>query len=80
MRPNLLADKTFYPLFSVEEINKLVAGGIPFRDAYKIVGNSLNEGTFNPARELNHTHEGSINNLCNEQIAEMMHKVVGQLH
>lgn len=80
MRPNLLADKTLDPLFSLEEINKLVAGGIPFRDAYKIVGNSLNEGTFNPARELNHTHEGSINNLCTKEIAEAMHKVLAQLH
>jgi argininosuccinate lyase len=79
VRPNLLADKTFDPLFSVEEINKLVVSGIPFRDAYKIVGNSFNEGTFNPARELNHTHEGSINNLCTEQIAEMMRKVVEQM-
>jgi argininosuccinate lyase len=80
VRPNLLSDKTFDPLFSVEEINKLVVSGIPFRDAYKIVGNSFNEGTFNPARELNHTHEGSINNLCTKEIAEMMHKVVAQLH
>ena len=80
VRHNLLADKTFDPLFSVEEINKLVVSGIPFRDAYKIVGNSFNEGTFNPARELNHTHEGSINNLCTKEIAEMMRKVVTQLH
>jgi len=80
VRHNLLADKTFDPLFSVEEINKLVVSGIPFRDAYKIVGNSFNEGTFNPARELNHTHEGSINNLCTKEIAEMMRKVVAQLH
>lgn len=79
VKPNLLADKTFDPLFSVEEINKLVVSGIPFRDAYKIVGNNFNEGTFNPSRELSHTHEGSINNLCTEQIAEMMRKVVEQM-
>jgi argininosuccinate lyase len=74
VRKDILNDSKFNDLFSVEEINRLVVGGMAFRDAYKVVGNSINEGTFNPERKLAHTHEGSINRLCNEEIAAMMHK------
>ncbi len=72
VRKDILNDAKFNDLFSVEEINKLVVGGMAFRDAYKVVGNSINAGTFNPERKLAHTHEGSINRLCNEEIAAMM--------
>ena len=79
VRPDILNDDRFNPLFSVEEINKLVVGGMPFRDAYKVVGNSIKEGTFNPERKLLHTHEGSINRLCNEEIKKMMEEVISRL-
>jgi argininosuccinate lyase len=78
VRQDILNDDQFNPLFSVEEINKLVVSGIPFRDAYKIVGQSIYEGTFNPERKLQHTHEGSINNLCNAEIKSMMAEVISR--
>ena len=78
VRPDILNDDRFNPLFSVEEINKLVVGGMPFRDAYKVVGNSINQGSFNPERTLAHTHEGSINNLCNAEIKGVMEKVMSR--
>lgn len=77
VRKDILADEKFNDLFSVEEINKLVVSGVPFRDGYKVVGNSINQGTFTPERILAHTHEGSINNLCNAEIKGMMEKVMG---
>jgi len=63
-------------LFSVEEVNKLVQKGTPFRDAYKIVGKSIVDGNFNPDKKVNHTHEGSINNLCLKEIKEKMEKAL----
>jgi argininosuccinate lyase len=73
---DILNDDKFNHLFSVEEINKLVVNGIPFRDAYKQVGNAINEGNFNPEKNLQHVHEGSISRLCNEEIKLMMHRVM----
>jgi argininosuccinate lyase len=78
IRKDILNDKQFDPLFSVEEINKLVVNGIPFRDAYKQVGTAINENKFKPSHELNHTHEGSINNLGTNEIREMMDKSYSQ--
>ncbi len=72
VKKNLLADEQYKYLFSVEEVNKLVLLGVPFRDAYKKVGGEIDEGRFNYSTEVNHTHEGSIGNLCTTQIAEMM--------
>jgi len=74
VRKDILKDKQFDHLFSVEEINKLVVSGVPFRDAYKKVGADINEGNFNPSHKENHTHEGSINNLCTEEIRNLMEK------
>jgi len=62
-------------LFSVEEVNKLVLSGVPFRDAYKVVGRQIEAGDFNPTTTVQHTHEGSIGNLCTPQIQEKMKKV-----
>lgn len=69
VKTNLLADPKFDHLFSVEAVNQLVQSGIPFRDAYKQVGSDIETGTFAPNRNLHHTHEGSIGNLCNQAIA-----------
>jgi argininosuccinate lyase len=75
VKEDLLDDKKYDLLFSVEALNKLVNEGVAFRDAYQIIGNQIQEGTFNFKREaLHHTHEGSIGNLClDEIILEMKH-------
>jgi argininosuccinate lyase len=64
-----ILDKNIYSyLFSVEEVNKEVLSGVPFREAYKKVGIAIAEGKFNPDRNVSHTHQGSIGNLCNDKI------------
>lgn len=69
---DILSDEKYSYLFSVEEVNRLVLEGMPFRDAYKAVGKSIAGGTFAHAKEIHHTHEGSIGNLCNEEIRQKM--------
>lgn len=69
---NLLADDRYKFVFSVEDVNKLVMQGIPFRDAYKQVGAQINAGNYHPTREVKHTHAGSLGNLCLDEIAEKM--------
>ena len=66
---HILDDPKYAHLFSVEEVNRLVLSGVPFRDAYKIVGKQIEAGSFSPETTVNHTHEGSIGNLCNDKIA-----------
>ncbi len=72
VKENILKDDQYKFLFSVEEVNKLVLGGMPFRDAYKKVGLDIEQGNYNPAKEVSHTHEGSIGNLNNKQVERMM--------
>ena len=60
----------------MEEVNKLVLQGIPFRDAYKQVGTAIEAGTFTHTNQVHHVHEGSIGNLCNEQIRTMMQQTL----
>ena len=67
---HILDDPKYSYLFSVEEVNRLVLSGTPFRDAYKIVGKQIEDGNFNPEIKVQHSHEGSIGNLCNDKIAE----------
>lgn len=67
---NILDDDKYNYLFSVEEVNKLVLQGIPFRDAYRQIGNQIENETFKPEKNVNHTHEGSIGNLCLESISK----------
>jgi argininosuccinate lyase len=62
VKENILADEKYKYLFSVEEVNKLVLQGVPFRDAYKQVGMAIEEGKFHHTGDVNHTHEGSIGN------------------
>jgi argininosuccinate lyase len=78
---NILQDKKYTYLFSVEKVNELVNKGIPFRDAYVQVGNMINEGNFqfDPSQSLKHTHEGSIGNLCNEEIVSEMKKIASAI-
>jgi argininosuccinate lyase len=70
--PQILEDPKYQYLFSVEEVNKLVHAGMPFRDAYKKVGQAIEEGTYTYSTLVSHTHEGSIGNLCTSQIASQM--------
>ena len=71
---NILDDPKYMYLFTVEEVNRRVLEGMPFRDAYKSVGIEVNEGKFQFSGELNHTHKGSIGNLCTAEIKEKMKK------
>lgn len=76
VKQNLLNNEQYKYLFSVEEVNKLVLQGVPFRDAYKKVGLAIEEGRFEYSASVNHTHEGSIGNLCTQQIAEAMQEAI----
>lgn len=80
VKEDILKDEKYKYLFSVEAVNQLVNEGITFRDAYVQVGNDINNGTFSfdYTKELNHTHEGSIGNLCNEEISAAMEKVISK--
>jgi argininosuccinate lyase len=76
VKKNILKNKKYTYLFSVEEVNALVIKGIPFRDAYKKVGQDIENQTFTTDRKVHHTHEGSIGNLCNTQIKKKMTKIL----
>ena len=77
VKENILTDEKYKYLFSVEAVNDLVNKGIPFREAYQQVGNAINKGEFEyDLQQLHHTHEGSIGNLCSEEITEEMGKVL----
>jgi argininosuccinate lyase len=78
VKSNILDDEKYKYLFSVEAVNELVNKGIPFREAYKEVGNQIEKGEFNfdYKKQLHHVHEGSIGNLCNKEIVEVMDDVI----
>jgi argininosuccinate lyase len=78
VKTDILNDPKYAYLFSVEEVNKRALNGLPFRDAYKQVGLEIEQGNFNPEKTVNHTHEGSIGNLCNAQIAAAMDKLIAE--
>ncbi len=75
VRRDILDNAMYDPMFSVEEVNRLAAAGMPFRDAYKKVGLEIEAGTFRPDKDIHHTHEGSIGNLCNDRIEALMQQV-----
>lgn len=72
----ILDDSKYDLIFSVEEVNKRTLAGTPFRDAYKQVGLEIEAGNFTPDKQIEHTHEGSIGNLCNAQIQALMQNVL----
>jgi argininosuccinate lyase len=76
VREDILDNPMYDPMFSVEEVNRLAAEGMPFRDAYKKVGLDIEAGTFRPNKDIHHTHEGSIGNLCNDRIAALMQQTL----
>ena len=75
---NILDDKRYDYLFSVEEVNRLVLEGVPFRDAYKKVGLDIEAGQFVPDKNVQHTHEGSIGHLCNDEICAYRDEIMSQ--
>jgi argininosuccinate lyase len=78
VRKDILSAEKYKYVFSVERVNQLVNQGIPFRQAYQQVGNDIEKGTFqfDPSQPLDHTHEGSIGNLCNAEISREMDRVL----
>ncbi len=77
---HILDDPRYDLMFSVEEVNRRAASGTPFRDAYKQVGLEIEAGRFVPVKEVRHTHEGSIGNLCTDRIAALMDNVLREFH
>jgi len=75
---SILEDPKYDYLFSVDTLNELVLTGMPFRDAYKQMGQEINAGTFSPKRDIKHTHEGSLGNLCLAEINKKMDKITGK--
>ena len=73
---HILDNPIYDNMFSVEEVNRLAREGMPFRDAYKKVGLDIEAGNFTPDKNIRHTHEGSIGNLCNDKIEALMQNVV----
>ena len=77
IKDNILDDEKYIYLYSVEEVNRLVLNGMPFRDAYKEVGRQIESGTFDPPREVKHTHEGSIGNLNLKEVNAKWERIWG---
>jgi len=80
VKKDLLKNEQYQYLFSVEEVNKLVLQGVPFRDAYKQIGNDIDKGKFTYSPSPSHTHEGSIGNLQHQQVILMMDKVMSRFN
>lgn len=78
IKKDILQDARYQPLFSVEAVNKLVQEGVPFRDAYRQVGLSIEEGRYTWSGSISHTHEGSIGQLCNQTIAASLQTILGR--
>ena len=76
VREDILDNPMYDPMFSVETVNKLASEGLPFREAYKKVGLDIEAGTFRPDKNIHHTHEGSIGNLCNDRIQALMNTLL----
>lgn len=77
---HILDDDKYLYIFSVEEVNRLAREGMPFRDAYKKVGLDIEAGNFTPDKNIHHTHEGSIGNLCNDRIQALMQSLLDGFH
>lgn len=78
IKENILTDEKYKYVFSVEEVNKRVLQGLPFRDAYKEIGMAIEEGRFTYTTQINHVHEGSIGNLCTDKVNTMMQQTLAQ--
>ena len=76
---DIIVDEKYDYLFTVEDVNRLALSGVPFREAYKRVGMQVQRGEYKPTREVHHTHEGSIGNLCNAEIKLKMQQVLDRI-
>ncbi|MBO4995085.1 MAG: argininosuccinate lyase [Muribaculaceae bacterium] len=76
---DILSDKKYDYLFTVEDVNRMTLSGVPFREAYRTIGLQVQAGEYKPTREVHHTHQGSIGNLCNAEIARKMKKMMSAL-
>lgn len=79
VRDNILDDSRYDYIFTVEDVNRLVVAGVPFRDAYRQVGMAVQNKTYKPGREVSHTHTGSIGNLANDRIAAKMNEILAEI-
>ncbi|MDE6263655.1 MAG: argininosuccinate lyase [Paramuribaculum sp.] len=79
VKDNILDDPKYNYLFTVEDVNRLALAGMPFREAYRTVGMQVQNGEYTPTKSVHHTHEGSIGNLCNHEIAEKMRSVMNRI-
>lgn len=79
VRDNILDDSRYDYIFTVEDVNRLVVAGVPFRDAYRQVGMAVQNKTYKPTREVSHTHTGSIGNLANDRIAAKMNEILAEI-
>ena len=79
IKDGIVNDPRYDYLFTVEEVNRLVLEGMPFREAYKKVGLEVQDGTYRPVREVHHTHAGSISNLCNKEIARKFRSIADRI-
>lgn len=80
VRRDILDNPMYDAIFSVEEVNRLAAEGMPFRDAYKKVGLDIEAGNFVPDKNIRHTHEGSIGNLMNAEIQQLFNSILSEFH
>ncbi len=80
IKAEIINDPKYKYLFSVEEVNKLVLGGMAFRDAYKLIGEQIEAGNFTYSTSISHTHEGSMGNLCNAEISNLMQHVIDKFN
>ncbi len=76
---DVASDRKYDYMFTVEDVNRLTLSGVPFREAYRRIGMQVQRGEYQPTREVHHTHEGSIGNLCNDRIAEKMRRIAAPL-
>lgn len=80
VRKDILSDEKYNYLFTVEDVNRLTLSGVPFREAYRTVGMSVQSGEYMPTKSVDHTHAGSIGNLCTEQIRKKMEKLLRRVN
>ena len=80
VKKDILDNPMYDAIFSVEEVNRLAADGMPFRDAYRKVGLDIEAGNFTPDKDIHHTHEGSIGNLCNDRIKMLMESILKEFN
>ncbi len=80
VKNNIVDDKRYDYIFSVESVNEMVLSGVPFREAYRTIGINIEQGNYTPNKEVNHTHSGSIGNLCNDEIKTLFDAIISEFN